>query len=173
MTRWSPFPETTIGNVKVVTAPGWAQPFEVEAVAREEDTFLVLSADPTVRDPGEPLMKVLTAALESEPQPLGSVVVRPGQPLELLAVVHDLSLDPTWKEEWVASAIDAVLAEARERELCSIAVPPLGGVHGRMPVERFVALLAAALRRGPTGRLERLWIVADEADCEIVAGLWV
>ena len=173
MTPWSGFPETTIGNVRVVTAPAWAAPFEVEAVAREEDTFLVLSADPTVRDPGEPLMKVLTAALESEPRPLGSVVVRPGQPLELLAVVHDLSLDPTWKEEWVASAIDAVLAEARERELRSIAVPPLGAVHGRMPVERFVALLAAALRRGPTGRLERLWIVADEADCEIVAGLWV
>jgi hypothetical protein len=167
------FPENTIGSVRVVAAPEWAAPFEVEAIAREEDTFLVLSADPTVRDPGEPLMKVLTAALESEPQPPGSVVVRPGRPLELLAVVHDLALDPTWKEEWVVLAIDAVLAETRERELRSIAVPPLGAVHGTMAVQRFVALLAAALRRGPTGRLERLWIVAAEADCEIVAGLRV
>ena len=158
-------PEIRVGSVNVIAAPGSAPPFEVDAVAFEEDTFLVLSADTTVRDPGEPLMKVLTDAHKAEPEPPGSVVVREGRPFRMLAVVHDLGLDPTWREEWVASALGEILIECESRGLTSIAVPPLGSRHGTLRLERFVILLGDALRVAVPTSVERVWRVAPTDRC--------
>jgi hypothetical protein len=158
-------PEISVGSVKVVAAPEATPPLEVDAVAFEEDTFLVLSADATVRDHGEPLMKILTEAHEAEPEPPGSVVVREGHPVRMLAVVHDLGLDPTWKEAWVTSALHEILIACEARGLESVAVPPLGARHGSLRVERFVALLGEALRDTATSRLERIWLITPADRC--------
>jgi len=158
-------PEISIGAVKVVAAPESASPFEADAVAFEEDTFLVLSADTTVRDPGEPLMKILTDAHAAEPELPGSVVVREGRPLRILAVVHDLGLDPTWREAWVASALGEMLIECEARGLVTIAVPPLGARHGTLRLERFATLLGDALRSTVPESVERVWLVAPAERC--------
>jgi hypothetical protein len=159
------YPETSVGSFTVVAAPEGSPPFEVDARAFEEDTYLVLSADPVARDPGEPLIKILTDAHEVEPESPGSVVVRAGRPLRMLAVVHDLGRDPTWKEEWVAGALERILRECESRELGSLALPPLGTRHGSLRVERFAALLGGALRGATAASLERVWLVADANRC--------
>lgn len=151
--------EITIGSVDIVAAPHNRPPFKVDAVAAEEDTFLVMSADRRVHDPKEPLMKIMTRVIETRPKAPGSVFVQGGSPLRFLAVVHDLNEEPTWREEWIASALDAIFQEAERRGLGSIALPFLGTLHGSLDKERFLVLLRSALEKLPLNRLKRLWLV--------------
>jgi hypothetical protein len=149
-----------VAGVTIRAWPTLEAPDGVEAVAREEDTFLVLSADPEPRPPVEHPLRILTAAMEQEPSPPGSVVVREGRPLRLLAVVHDLSRDPTWDEAWILAALRALLEETGRRGLRSLATEPLGSRHGRLPIERFLALLGTALREAPPGALREVLVLA-------------
>jgi len=107
-------------------------------------------------------MQVMTRVIETRPQTPGSVLVKGKRPLRMLAIVHDLNQDPSWREEWIASALDMILAEAETRRLKSIALPFLGTLHGSLEKQRFVVLLRDALERNPAIHLERLWLVVPE-----------
>ena len=155
-----------IGAVAIVVAPACAAPFEVEAVVYEEDTFLVLSAAAEVSEPEAARERVLAEAYGAEAIAPGSVVVRIGEPLRLLAVVHDLGRSPSWREEWVAAALLAALRESEARRLHSLSLPLLGRVHGQLEVERFLTLLHQALDHAQTHHLERLWLVAEPPDVD-------
>jgi hypothetical protein len=134
----------------------------VDGIAFEEDTFLVMSADPVVRDPKEPLVRIMTRVIETRPEAPGSVLVRGKRPLRLLAIVHDLNQEPSWREEWIASALDRIFQLAEDRELESIALPFLGTLHGKLTRERFLVLLRAAISRNPPTHLKRLWLIVPE-----------
>lgn len=151
--------EVSLGSLRIVAAPKHRPPFPVDAVAFEEDTFLVLSADPEVRIPNEPLLQVMTRVIETPPETPGSVLVKGNHPIHLLAIVHDLNLDPSWKEEWIMSALDGIFREAEGRRFQSIALPFLGTLHGSLDKERFVALLKRGLERLSAKHLKRLWLV--------------
>ncbi len=43
-------------------------------------------------------------------------------PVKLLAVVHDLNQDPSWKEEWVVKALEGIFREIEQRKLQSLAL---------------------------------------------------
>jgi hypothetical protein len=159
-------------DMVVTTAPP-----PVNALVAEEDTYLVLSADPEVREPEMARLRAFHEAYNAEPAEPGSVVVREGIPLRFLAVVHDLSQDPTWREDWVAAAIGAVLREADSRRVRTLAMPPLGRVHGALARERLVVLLRAALQARPFRNLERLFLVVPDDEAAIFkellgSGLW-
>ncbi|MBN1104633.1 MAG: hypothetical protein JXL84_14545 [Deltaproteobacteria bacterium] len=128
-------------------------------MAFEEDTFLVMSADTTVRDPKVPLVRIMTRLMQTQPEVPGTVLVKGGSPVRLLAVIHDLNQDPSWKEEWIASALRGIFEESDRREVRSLALPLLGTIHGRLERKCAVALLAKSLRQGPLQRLRRLWLV--------------
>ena len=132
-------------GVRVTVIPEGVRPIRLDAVVLEEDTYLVLSAPPPREPPGEGLAGILKELDHTRPVRPGRVIVRDGTPLRLLAVVHDLSRDPTWRETWVAGALAGVLRESRRRRLKSILLPVLGRVHGRLAVARFVELLRDAL----------------------------
>jgi len=151
--------EISHGSVRIVATPKDRPPFPVDAVAFEEDTFLIMSADPEVRDPNEPLVRLMTRVIETPPETPGSVLVKGKRPLHLLAIVHDLNQEPSWKEEWIVSALDGIFKEAESRRLKSIALPFLGTLHGSLEKERFVILLGCALERMSAKHLKRLWLV--------------
>lgn len=150
---------------------------ESDAVVEEEDSYLVLSADPEVREPEVARLRAFHEAYTAEPAELGGVVVRSGSPLRFLAVVHDLSQDPSCREEWVGSALEAVLREVNSRRVRTLAMPPLGRVHGSLAMERFVALLHSALRSVVPQALEQICLVVPEEEVEAFrklfgAALW-
>ena len=151
--------EISLGSVGIVAAPIDTPPFTVDAMAFEEDTFLVLSADRKVRDRGEPLMRVMTRVIETRPETPGSVLVKGKRPLHLLAIVHDLNQEPSWKEEWIATALQGIFRETERRKLGSIALPFLGTLHGSLEKGRFVELLRCTLERISPKHLKRLWLV--------------
>jgi hypothetical protein len=151
--------EISLGSLEVVAAPKDRPPFPVDAVAFEEDTFLVLSAERQVRDPKEHQVRLMTRVIETRPKTPGCVLVKGTAPLRLLAIIHDLDQDPSWREEWIATALEGILREAENRKLRSIALPFLGTLHGSLAKERFVVLLRCALKRISARYLKRLWLV--------------
>ena len=165
---------TSVAGLFIVAAPQDDPPFDVEAVAYEEDTWLALSTETrVVRSPGHPV-RVMTRVWEARPETPGNVLVRAGTPLRLLAVVHDLDAEPTWREEWIETALAAILAEVVHRRLVSMAMPLLGARHGTLEPARFMRLLGRALVKGVPrdAALRQIWLVRNnEPAAELLAAL--
>ncbi len=157
-------PRQRIVSISWAVAPPEAPPFPVDAVAEEEDTYLVLSAEATVREPRQPLLKVLAEVHAARPLDPGSVVVRDGRPLRLLAVVHALDEEPTWREEWIAEALRGIFRETGRRRLRSLGLPLLGSVHGRLAIGRSLELIRRVLDEALPDHLEHLWLMVADGD---------
>lgn len=155
------------GRLHVVAAPERSPPFAVDAVAVEEDTHLLLSADTEIREPAESLAVLTEAVRSTPPNTPGNVLVRKASPLQLLAIVHDIEREPTWREEWIASAMHGIFEEAEWRRLGALALPLLGTRHGGIPPTLVAQWAGNCLPRGHLRSLRRLWIVCppgSEAD---------
>lgn len=94
----------------------------------------------------------------------GEVVVKRDAPLQLFAIVHDLDQSPSWREEWIAAALERVFQIACERQLQCLGMARLGTVHGRFPLERFIQLLVTAVGRHREVP-ERIWLGVARRDC--------
>jgi hypothetical protein len=146
-------------SLRIVAAVEDQPPFPVDAVVLEEDTYFVLSTDPQLREPAEHPIRIWTELHEAEPAAPGSVVVRSGRPLRILAVIHDLSQDPTWNTERVADALSETLRIVEEREIRGLGLWLLGAVYGKLGAGDFMALLHGALSRDLPACLERVWLI--------------
>ena len=151
-----------VRSVRIIAAPEDMQPFPVDAIVFEEDTFLVLSAEPVLREPTDHPIKVLNDAWEAKPAEPGAVVVKATTPLRLLAIVHDLNQEPTWREEWVISALVGIFRQVENRKLRSLALPLIGTKYGSMDRTRCIVLLRAVLTGMRLQYLDRLWLVVPQ-----------
>lgn len=157
--------ELRSGRPQIVTAPETAPPFAVQARAFEEDTWLIMSAEPEIAPVQTHPIRLMTDLIHARKEAPGSIVVREGsRPLCLLAVVHDVDCDPTWREPWVRDALGNLFRECEQRNLCALGLPVLGAKHGAMAAGRFARLLAEALNAAALRRLQRLWIIAPSED---------
>ena len=154
-------PAARLGPVLVVVSGPDRPPFPVEALVLEEDTFLVLSAEPTVVDPPEEPMRLMTRLIETLPETPGSVLVRERDPVRMLAVVHDVNQDPSWREAWVHRALEGALQEAEQRGMRSLGLEMLGCMHGRLEPFRFASLLKSTLERMAPRRVRRIWLMSS------------
>jgi len=149
-----------LGRVHVVVAPEDEPPFPVDAIAVEEDTHLLLASDGIVEEPAESYGELVAADGERMANIPGSVIVKKGRPLEFLAIVHDIDCDPTWREEWIASAINGVIEEAEWHHVQSIGVPLIGTRHGSIEMRRVALWLGRCLSEKACRHLERVWVIA-------------
>ncbi|MGD8386628.1 MAG: hypothetical protein PVG49_05780 [Desulfobacteraceae bacterium] len=153
-------PTARIGSVSVVVAPEHKPPFPVQARVLEEDTFLVMSARPTVCEPEEDPIRLMTRLIETRPEVPGSVRISGRRPYRILAIVHDVNQDPTWRESWVSEALEGALRASEERGIEALSLEMLGCVHGRLDPLRFTTLLIRTIRRIDPGRIQRIWLVS-------------
>jgi hypothetical protein len=151
-----------LGPVHVVVAPEHAPPFPVDALAVEEDTHLLLSSDNAITEPDEEFDALIAAAGKKSANMPGSVLVRKTEPLRFLAIVHDIDCEPTWREEWIASAINGTVEEAEWRRLASLGMPLLGTRHGNVEMRRVALWLGRCLSRTSFRYLKRVWVIAPE-----------
>lgn len=144
--------------IRMEATPADRQPFPIDAMVVEDDSYLVLGAGTPVLEPSEHPLHLLHQAERLEPVMPGTVVVRSGPPLRLLAIVHHLERRPTWSEGWIREALDHVLHHVTTQNVRSLGLPPLGTVHGRLPLSRFMRLLEHRLTRRPPTSLHYLWL---------------
>jgi hypothetical protein len=152
--------QTDFGSLNVIAAPETSPLFRIDAIAYEEDTWLMMSAEPEIAGPPEHPIRLMTDLIEARPQPVGSVVVRGKNPLRFLAIVHDVNQDPTWREQWVEASLEIIFKESERRRLKAIGLPLLGTKHGRLEKKRFIFLLCRVLKRTPLKHLKHLWLMA-------------
>lgn len=152
-------------------------PFPIDGVAFEEDTWMVLSTRADKLVSTEHPVRVMTRAWDAQPRKPGTVVVKPGRPARLLAIIHDLDQEPSWTEEWVEEALSGVFQAASERGLESLELPLLGTRHGDLPPRRFVEILRRTLRRAfvesqEPPLLRRIWLKREgEPDPQLLDAL--
>jgi hypothetical protein len=151
-----------LGPVHVVVAPEHAPPFAIDALAVEEDTHLLLSSDDVIEEPDEAFEELVAAASTIPANTPGSVLVRKGKPLQFLTIVHDIDCQPTWREEWIASAINGAIEEAEWRRLASLGLPLIGTRHGNVEMRRVALWLGRCLSRTSFRYLKRVWVIAPE-----------
>lgn len=146
-------------------------PLAVDAVVLEEDRWLVLSAPPEVPPSSEHPLRLFTALVEAEPAALGAVVVRPGRPTRLLAVVHDLDREPSCTLDDVRTALEAVVRVCAERGLHRLALPVLGTAHARLERDAVLGVMAGVLAGAPY--IQALWLQTDDPDAlDVLRAAW-
>jgi len=163
--------KTSLGSIEIVAAPKEAPPFKVDAFVFEEDTFLVMSADPTVREPKASMVRIMSNLMKTKPAVPGSILVRGQKPFSILAIVHDFNEEPSLKEEWVTSALDAIFRKSEDLQVHSMAIPLLGVHYGFLKAERFIELLGQALKRIPLQHLKRLWLIVPGGTARDIVGM--
>jgi hypothetical protein len=156
-----PFEPDGLGPLVITEAPLRSPPFPVDAVVEEDDTYHVLSGDSSFRPANDHPIRILADAHAAQPTPPGTVIVRPGAPLHLLAVVHALDENPPCRAAWVDLAYRNLLREVDGRQLTAVATPLLGTVHGRIDRSRSRALLDRALEAHRPASLARIWMLDD------------
>jgi hypothetical protein len=125
----------------------------------EEDTYRVLSADPRVRDPKSHPIRIMTGLHDQQPELVGTVLLTPGQPHRMLAVVHDLDQQPSCQEQWVKLALKDIIGHCQSLEIGTLATHALGCHFGSGSEHTFRRLLQAALLTRETGYPNTVFIV--------------
>lgn len=130
-------------------------PFPVSALVEEQDTCLLLGA------PGQPLEQesrpnwyVSRQAAEQRPRQPGEVIIRPGRPVRLLAVVYDVDREPNCHVAWITAALHNIFTIASENQWSALAIPVLGSGYGRITLTEFMPILVRRLREQSCGELE-------------------
>jgi hypothetical protein len=135
-------------------------PFKVDARVLEEDTYLILSAEPRPKPARQKPRALLREAMKTLPKEPGSVLLRsrPEEEPELLAVVHDLELEPSCKDEWVIQALKQIFAAATVHDFRNITLPALGSYQDALPVRRFAELLRDVITSHHADDVSRIWL---------------
>lgn len=148
--------------VRVIVGPQNDPPFNVDAIAVEDDTYNVLSANPEFQVSHGTVKQAIAALERTEPHALGSVVVKVGRPLLFQAIVHDLSRDPTCSESSVRRALAAIFEEAERRKLKTVALAPVGTRYRSLDESRFLDLFNEVLAGITFRSVEKVWLVVPE-----------
>ena len=146
-------------RAKINPAPRSSPPYDIDAMAFEEDTSLVLSADPKIRGSGEHPIRIMTALHDSKPFPVGTAIFRGARPYRFFAIVHDFDQEPSFQPGWVRDALRDLLAQCEEKSLGSLGLEPLGVLHGKLAMTEFKEMLANALAQTEGRYLKRIWLI--------------
>ncbi len=152
-------------SLEIAYASRSQRPFPIDALILEDDTYHVLSSDPSFRWAEDHPLRVHTAAHSAEPAAPGTVVKQGGHPTRVLAVVRDLSCSPTWRPDWVLQAVEGVLELAQRYRWNALGIEPLGCrfSDGAAP-ETFSDFLRQALADHGGAHPQRIWMITSEED---------
>jgi hypothetical protein len=154
-----------IGHLEFVIAPPELPPFKIDAIVEEQDTSLLLGVAPTIVEPNESYEKLVSQMISQQPRSPGEVVVKGNHPVRLLAVVHNLELEPTWKEEWIANTLGHIFKESVNNKIKTVAMPVLGSIYGSLNYENFIELFRSALPPGNFTYPEKIWLSVPAPEC--------
>ena len=151
-------PKTLRDVVRVVEASRAHTPFAVDAIALEEDTSFVLSADIAIRDSKQHPIRLMTELYEDQPKTPGAIIVKQGEVSRLLAIVHDFNQEPSSREEWIQACLTRIFEECAQRHFVALGLEFLGTKHGAWSREDFERLFDASLHAAAPSTLRRIWL---------------
>ena len=159
-----------INQTDIYIAPENCPPFSIKGIVEEQDTSLVLEPSnelPEYNDSRPVWYQANTLELQKVYHS-GEVLVKSYNPIRLLAIVHDLDCDPSWKIDWIKSAINNIFSLCDEKQLASLALPLLGTQFGKFKNKEFLKLLVNQLLFNQLDYPQRIWLLASVEDCQKV-----
>ena len=158
----------TIDTIDIHIAPEDHSPFPVIALVEEQDTSLVLKPDDELRDPGDdkPIWYDSNKAELYETHQPGDVLIKSFNPMQFLAIVHDLDQTPSWKSEWIEMALNSVFELTGDKSLSAIGIPVLGGQFGRFTLEEFILIFVDTLKKQHFEHSLRIWLIVKPEECQ-------
>lgn len=142
-----------MARVEIVTAASDKQPFPVEAVVLEEDTYRVMSAANRITHLPETTESSLDELKEFTPHVVGELI---GRGNRLYAIVHDFEMEPSFNDEGACQALARLAELARERGFEQIAIQAFQG----SPDEASHAWIQAEIQRVLAGSpVKRVWLI--------------
>ena len=154
-----------LNDVNVIVIPEKLAPVNVAAIVEEQDIALVLSMPSKLSVTDDKPCWYLANKLESQDtlQP-GSVIIRDGKTIKIMAIIHDLDQDPTYKPEWISKALDNIFSISNSYGIRTMQLPILGAQYGRFKLGEFLLLLVNKINiyEGP---LEEIWLIIPHKDC--------
>jgi len=147
-------------GIKLIAAPRKCLPVKIDALVFEEDAFLIMSDKPEHIPPSKHPIRLMNEIANFKPEIPGSVVVKGKNPIRILAVVHDVNQEPTWKEKWIEKALCSVFKKCEVLKIKTLGLPMLGTKHGRLNHQRFSRLLASSLQSCEFKNLNQIWLIS-------------
>lgn len=171
-----------IGSVRLsIVSPRQTPP--CDAVVLEEDTWQILAAGSEFSICTEHPIRIMTELLDTKPLSAGTVLLREGWPLTMVAVVYDFDAAPSCRSRWITAALEEILRICRERQVRSLLLPLPGVRHGRLSLRKALRLVTNVLKENTYGGLRRVLLectsgveeekvrhlLADEADLRVIS----
>lgn len=154
-----------IGTVRLsVFSPRSAHP--CDAIVIEEDSWQILAAGSDFTPCSEHPIRVWTELLDTKPLPAGTVLLREGWPLTMVAVVYDFDLAPCCRSRGVSTALAEIFRICRQRQVHSLLLPLPGVRHARISLRKSLRLVLRALRREPDLVLRRVMLACTSEEEE-------
>ncbi len=165
--------KVSINHIDLHISPENLSPFPVQAIIQEQDTSLVLEPDDELRDPGDdkPLWYDANKIDLLESHQPGDVIIKSFNPMYLLAIVHNLDLSPSWKTEWIETALSKALAITEEKGISAIRLPVIGAQYGHFELDKFIDILKQAANKNEGNNLKKIWLVVAVKDCQLAFNL--
>ena len=151
--------EILYGNVRIVAAAPEDPPIPVDAIAVEEDTYLTLSTKPELTYPREDFNELIECMANDKPFECGSVLVRRGQPISLLAVIHDLYREPSSKKVWIENAVKNIFLQIDQLKINALGMPLIGTAYNSLDPSLALDIISNSLCEYLPQSLKRLWIM--------------
>ncbi len=144
-------------------------PFRPDVMVFEEDTNLILTVDPMIKNKIEHPIRTMTAILESKKYKPGTVVENGSS---WYAVVIDLEREPICEGVWCNKAIKEVFRRAENQQIEKLAIPVLGSVHGGLKLEQRFSFLINTLESMNFSDLRQVWCVVSQKDIKRARNLF-
>jgi hypothetical protein len=154
-----------IGPVRLSLAPHGAA-HSCDAVVLEEDTWQVVAAGPEMSIRIEHPIRFWTDVINAKPLTPGTVLLRKGWPLTMVAVVYDFGAEPCCRSRWIAAALAEILRICRERHVSALLLPLPGVRHGRLSLRKSFRLVVRALEEAQHGELRQVLLACPSEEAE-------
>jgi len=151
--------QINIDGTLVATGVKTSPPFPIEVKIFEEDTYLVLTVDRSIKTPLEHPIRLMTSLHNEKPRVPGSVIRNKNS---WYAVVHNLDHQTTCQEQWVINAYNEIFRLAEKYKITSLGVPLLGSVYGTIPRIRSMKLLLSTIQKHKLNNVRQVWIIVPD-----------
>ena len=154
--------KSPLDTLNIVIAHDSHPPFDVEAIALEEDTALILSADTVIKEIKDHPIRLMTELYNFKEKTPGSVVVKGKNPYRFLAIVHDLEREPSCEEEWIDNALNQIFYLCRKSGIKSLGLQLLGTRYGPVKYNWILDRIRSILIKEANSQLKNLWIMMPD-----------
>ena len=160
----------TVNQIKIHIVPEQYSSSDVTARIEEQDTSLILEPSDTINEYNDdkPVWYLSNTQALQETHQTGSVIIKPGKPIRLLAVVHDLDCSPSWHEEWVFQALEKSFSILDDKKITSVAVPCFGRHFKDFKLQNFTRPLIKVLQNSNNHYPKKIWLIAPVKQCPLI-----